>query len=257
MTAAPILVTRPRASAGTWVRGLRAAGLQAHALPLIEIVAEPMNDTLRSARERLVRWRAVMFVSGNAVRFFFRGMRWLPQLAGVRAWSPGPGTTQALIDAGWPTAAIDGPSAAAAQYDSEHLWAQVAPQVAHGTPVLIVRGGDAAGDVAGRNWLAEQVVQAGGQLDQLVCYRRLAPQLSAQERAQAQAAASDGSIWVFSSGQAIAHLLAVLPGQDWSGAAALVTHPRIGRSAQAAGFGRIHRSHPVLADVARTLEALP
>lgn len=257
MTAAPVIVTRPRDSARNWVRALREAGLQASALPLIEIVPEPMNAALRRAREQPEHWHALMFVSGNAVRCFFRDARWSPRFAGVRAWSPGPGTTRALRQAGWPEQAIDGPLAGAAQFDSEHLWAQVAPQVLPGTPVLIVRGGDAAGAVAGRSWLADEVAQAGGRLEQLVCYRRLAPRLSTQQRARAQAAATDGSIWLFCSSQAIANLVAALPQQDWSAAAALVTHPRIGRSARAAGFVQIRQSHPVLTDVARTLGSLP
>lgn len=257
MTAAPVIVTRPGHGAVAWVRGLQDAGVQARALPLMEIAAEPMNAALRDARERLDRWRAVMFVSGNAVRCFFRDARWSQRLAGVRAWSPGPGTTRALIQVGWPAQAIDGPLDSAVQFDSEHLWAQVAPQVQHDTPVLIVRGGDAAGGVAGRAWLADEVVRAGGRLEQLVCYRRLAPRLSAPQRAQAQAAATDGSIWLFSSSQAIAHLVAALPQQPWSGAVALATHPRIARAAQEAGFGRVHQSHPVLADVIRALDALP
>lgn len=257
MTAAPVIVTRPGASAETWVRELRAVGLQAGALPLIEIAAEPMNAALREARERLERWRAVMFVSGNAVRCFFREARWSRRLNGVRAWSPGPGTTQALVEVGWPAAAIDGPADFAVQFDSEHLWARVAPQVQPDTPVLIVRGGDATGRVAGRGWLAQQVLRAGGRLEQLACYRRLAPRWSAEQEARARAAATDGSIWLFSSSQAIAHLLAALPQQSWSGAVALATHPRIASAAQEAGFARVHRSHPVLSEVIHTLNALP
>lgn len=257
MTSAAVIVTRPGASAETWVRELHAAGLRARALPLMEIVAEPANAALREARERLERWRVVMFVSGNAVRCFFREARWTQRLAGVRAWSPGPGTTRALIQVGWPETAIDGPAASAAQFDSEHLWAQVAPQVQPDTPVLIVRGGDASGQVAGRGWLAEQVQRAGGRLEQLACYRRLPPQWSAEQRESARAAASDGSIWLFSSSQAIAHLVAVLPQQSWSEAPALVTHPRIARAAHEAGFGRVHQSHPVLAEVIHTLNTLP
>lgn len=257
MTAAPVIVTRPDSSATAWVQSLRAAGLQASALPLIEIVAEPMNDALRKAREQLDRWHAVMFVSGNAVRCFFRGQRWSPRLAGVRAWSPGPGTTGALTALGWPAAAVDGPPDSAAQFDSEHLWAQVASQVRQGTPVLIVRGGDATGAIAGRAWLADEVLRAGGWLDQLVCYRRVAPQLSAPQRARASTAAADGSIWLFSSSQSIAHLTAALPQQRWSGAVALATHPRIAQAARSAGFGRVHQSHPILAEVIRALGAMP
>lgn len=256
MTAPTVIVTRPERSGRAWVQALQTAGFQACALPLLDIVPEPMTPALQAAQQRLHAWQAAMFVSGNAVRCFFRAERWRPEFSTVRAWSPGPGTTAALIAAGWPAAGIDGPAATATQLDSEHLWARVAPQVRVGTRILIVRGGDATGRVAGRSWLARQVRQAGGRLEQLVCYRRLVPRWSPQQTARARAAAVDGSIWLFSSSQAIAHLSAALPQQNWAAATALVTHPRIGQAARAAGFGCVRETQPVLADVEASLRSL-
>ena len=53
-------------------------------------------------------------------------------------------------------------AADAAQFDSEALWAQVRAQVRAGARVLIVRGGDASGQPAGRDWLAREIAAAGG-----------------------------------------------------------------------------------------------
>ncbi len=178
-----------------------------------------------------------MFVSSNAAHYFFD-----PPGTGAalfagdpaalpRIWAPGPGTAQALRQAGVPAEAIDRPAPDATQFDSEALWAQVAPQVRHGGRILIVRGAQADGDGSdtvagtGRDWLAQQIAAAGGQAEFVAAYERGAPDLGAEQLALARAAATDGSLWLFSSSEAVAHLGAALPGQDWSGARALATIP--------------------------------
>lgn len=254
MACTAAIVTRPAASAQPWVAALQAAGLAAEALPLLDIRPEP-DRVLQPVRQRLADWQAVLFVSGNAVRCFVGASGWKPP-DGPRGWSPGPGTTAALRAAGWPAEAIDAPAADAAQFDSEHLWQQVAPQVRPGVRVLIVRGADAQGRVSGRQWLAQAIGAAGGQVQQLASYRRLAPGWSNAQLARARRAAADGSVWVFSSRQALAHLVAALPRQHWALALAVATHPRIAQAARAAGFGRVQASQPVLADVVQSVKAL-
>ena len=70
-----VLVTRPQAEASRWVEDLRRRGLDAVALPLIAIVPVLQSRALQDAWSRLDRFRAVMFVSGNAVRHFFAQRR--------------------------------------------------------------------------------------------------------------------------------------------------------------------------------------
>ena len=70
------------------------------------------------------------------------------------------------------------------------------------------------------------------------------------------AAAADGALWLFSSSEAITNLCQCLPGTDWSAARALVTHPRIGDAARAAGFGAVHDTRPTLEAVAASIESL-
>ncbi|HRL37460.1 MAG TPA: uroporphyrinogen-III synthase, partial [Ottowia beijingensis] len=96
----------------------------------------------------------------------------------------------------------------------------------------------------------------GAQVDQVAAYRRLPPQLSAAQQARARAAAADGALWLFSSSEAITNLCQCLPGTDWSAARALVTHPRIGDAARAAGFGAVHDTRPTLEAVAASIESL-
>ena len=249
-----VLVTRPAREAARWARELGERGIDARALPLIAITPQPWGGALAKARQGLGGYQAAMFVSANAAQGFLEqpAEPALPAIS-TRAWSTGPGTTRALRQAGWPAGRIDAPPPDAAQFDSDALWALVRGQIRPGARVLIVRGGDAAGQPAGRQWLADQLRAVGAAVEQTVAYRRAAPALNAAERALAESAARDGSVWLFSSSEAIANLLAALPGQDWSAAAALATHPRIAQAAQAAGFGRVRAAPPALDAVAAAL----
>ena len=160
-----------------------------------------------------------------------------------------------------PEACIDSPAADAAQFDSEALWQRVSTQVQVGLPVLIVRGRDvnATSDEqvgTGRDWLAQQLQAAGASAQFVVAYERRPPVWSAQQKAQAVQAATDGSVWCFSSSQAIQHLALALPTQSWMQARCIATHARIAQTAQTLGFGVVALSRPSLADVLRSLESL-
>lgn len=160
---------------------------------------------------------------------------------------------------GVPTRRIDQPAADAGQFDSESLWRSVGASVQPGHRVLIVRGSEAGRDGAGsgRDWLSSQIRAAGGSVDFVVAYTRAAPPWSPEQRALAQVAATDGTLWVLSSAQALGHLCAALPDQSWAGARALTTHPRIAQAALAAGFGQVLECRPALADVAASIESAP
>jgi uroporphyrinogen-III synthase len=250
-----VLVTRPESEARRWVEELRRRGFDAQALPLIEIAPVAGGTAIRAEWQQLDRYRAVMFVSGNAVRHFFgqgpEGVSWPAQ---TRAWSPGTGTREALLAAGLEPKLIDAPPPEALQFDSETLWRQVAGQVASGDCVLIVRGGDAQGTSSGRDWLADQLAAAGARVEILVAYRRQPPQLSEAQLAQATQSPGMGDcVWLFSSSQAIAHLRELLRGQDWAQARAVATHPRIAKAAREAGFGVVCESRPSLDAVVAAL----
>ena len=251
-----VIVTRPAGEVGRWLAALRARGFDAASLPLMAIAPAAQPAALVDAWQDLAPLRAVMFVSGNAVRHFFAerpsGSAW-PD--GTRAWATGPGTREALLQAGLDAAQVDSPPASAAQFDSETLWQQVAAQVGPGDRALIVRGGDAAGASSGRDWLAERLAAAGVQVDMVVAYRRGAPEFSEAQLREAREAAAAGDIWLFSSSQAISHLRAALPRQDWSRARAVATHSRIAEAARQAGFGVVCESRPTVDAVVAALES--
>jgi uroporphyrinogen-III synthase len=278
-----VVITRPASDAQAWVDALQVAGHQAVALPLIDV--GPVSD-LQPVQQAWANWpnfQAVMFVSAQAVRYFFErqpaALRADAQRADdafqanhvappatwtncPRCWATGPGTHKALLQAGVPEACIDSPAADAAQFDSEALWQRVSAKVKAGQPVLIVRGHDvntqpdAALNGTGRDWLAQQLQAEGVSAQFVVAYERRAPVWSAQQKAQACEAATNASVWCFSSSQAIQNLAQAMPAQNWAKARCIATHPRIAQTAQALGFGEIHMSKPSLADLLVSLESL-
>jgi len=258
------IVTRPAKEAQEWVGHLRARGIEALALPLITIAAAD-PQALRHAWTQLGHYDAVMFVSGNAVRHFFAqrpaqgSSPFETELSTLRAWVTGPGSHAALVLSGVEPSRIDAPALAEGLFDSESLWKQVRSSVAAGMRLLIVRG-NASGDDApsqgvGRDWLAQQFLAAGGAVDYVVAYERRPPVWQDAQIAVITDAASDGSVWIFSSAEAVANLRASLPQQSWTQARALATHSRIAHALRQIGFGRVLESRPLLDDMVASIES--
>ena len=263
-----LIVTRPRREAAKWVQDLRGAGWEALALPLIEI--GPVSDVRPVARAWSMAGNcaALMFVSANAVRYFFEekpaeSLVFSDDIAiKTRAWTTGPGTAAALRAVGVSPHLIDCPDPQSPQLDSEALWQVVGPQVAEGERVLIVRGRDrdraipdAPDTGVGREWLAQQLRGAGARPEFVVAYERGLPVLTTADRALAEQACRDGSVWLFSSAEAIANLSACFPEADWTPARAVATHPRIAAAARGLGFGQVKESPPGLSGVLSSIES--
>jgi len=267
-----VIVTRPAQESVQWVQALALAGFDALALALIEVAAAPDVHPVAAAWERINAYDAVMFVSGNAAAHFFAlkpaGARVFIASDAIktRVFATGPGTVAALLTAGVARACIDAPHAQAGQFDSEALWAVVHHRVKAGYRVLIVRGVDTQRTHArtgpdaqagvGRDWFASQVLAAGGTVDFVVAYQRQAPVWDVAEKGLAQRSASDGSVWIFTSSQAIENLVAACPDQSWQQAMAVATHPRIAQTAREAGFGVVSESRPTLAALTASIESM-
>ena len=291
-----VIVTRPEREARAWVQALSQHGLDAWALPLITIHAQPDTSALRAAWRQLGDYVALMFVSGAAVEHFFAQRT--PSRNGPHAspaptprfWATGPGTAAALRRCGIAVNQIDAPAPDGGQFDSEALWDVVGARVQPGDRVLIVRGGDGlprslagpsqerphrlggpgeartgvtnpAAPLAGsspsfgRDWLAQRLLEAGARVDFVPVYWRGTPAFSGEQMALARGAACDGSVWLFTSAQALANLLACMPGQGWADARALATHGRIADAARMAGFGVVWESRPRISDVVASIES--
>ncbi len=273
-----VLVTRPLNEAAAWVAGLTAAGHEAVALPLIDISPVTDQTEIRAAWQAAPSCQAIMFVSAAAVKHFFSAVQDAnvhdsPAHAAIRlhleqtrCWATGLGTRKALLQAGVPENLIDSPSADAGQFDSEALWRVVAARLTPTKPVLIVRGTDdltrqgddhaAHSKGVGRDWLAQTLQNAGVTVRWVVSYRRCLPGWSDAQRRLAKDASADGSVWCFSSSQAISFLERLLPQQTWTDARCIVTHARIADAARALGFSRITLSRPLVDDVVGSLESL-
>lgn len=258
------IVTRPAKDAQVWVEQLRARGIDALALPLITIAAADPQAAL-DAWAKLGQYDAVMFVSGNAVRHFFaQRPAWGPspfeaEPPTLRVWVTGPGSHAALVASGVEPSRIDAPALAEGLFDSESLWKQVRSTVRPGMRLLIVRGSTGGDDVldqgVGRDWLAQQFSAAGGVVDYVVAYVRRPPVWQDAQVALIAKAAQDGSVWIFSSAEAVAYLRASLPQQSWGGARALATHARIAQAVRQIGFGQVLDSSPMLDDVVASIES--
>ncbi len=258
-----VLVTRPPHEAARWVDELQSRGVDAVALPLIVLGPTLQPQAVAEAWARFSGYTAAMFVSGAAVEYFFESnsalapAEWSKFAIKTRCWATGPGTAQALLRAGVDPASVDVPRASATQLDSEALWQVVAPTVRPGQRVLIVRGSDAQGHSAGRDWLSRTLQAAGVEVDTVAAYARHAPMLGTAQQALARQSAGDGSLWIFSSSEAIANLAAALPAQDWGAARCVATHPRIAQAARASGFGTVQAISPTLDAVVASIESRP
>lgn len=239
MAAARVIVTRPAAEAQRWTQALRQRGVDAVSLPLIDIAPAPDPAAVIQAWRGLSGCHAVMFVSANAVHHFMalRGQADLP--AALRAWSTGPGTQAALQATGWSPRQIDSPPPQAGRFDSEALWTLVAHQVSPGQRVLIVRGADARGELAGRDWLARQLETAGLEVQQCVAYTRRVPEWTPERLALSQQAFLDGAWWLFSSAEAARHLQQKCESWPIQQSRALATHPRISERLQQDGWTEV------------------
>ncbi len=272
-----VIVTRPQGDAQRWVLALAQQGIEALALPLIEI--RPVSDTgvIAAAWQAWLQYDAVMFVSAPAVEHFFslrpHGIDTAAQGSGPRCWAPGPGTVAALVRHGVAPQRIDAPAPDGGQFDSEALWLGVGGQVRPGWQVLVVRGaahdvesatsaadrperGSTGAQGQGREWLADQLRCAGAQVRFVVAYWRAPPEPLGLQQALADNDIGPDDLWLFTSAQAIGHLRACLPTQDWSHARAMATHPRIATAAGAAGFGVVWESRPALGDIAASIKSL-
>jgi len=262
-TAATVLVVRPRAQADAWVGELAALGVPARALPLIDIVGAPDPAGVEAvfARVEVSDEPVLVFVSPNAVLGFFEAVasvrgtpvHALAWPAHARAAATGPGTVAALRECGVPLERIAAPAADAAQFDSEALWSAIAGWSWVRRPVWIVRGN------GGRDWLGQQLRDAGAEVRVVQSYGRTAPTLSADERALlAEALAQPARwTWMFSSSEAIDHLQALAPQAAWHAGRALASHPRIAERARALGFGTVTSVSPTAVSVAAAVLQTP
>jgi uroporphyrinogen-III synthase len=248
-----VIVTRPAAQAADWVNGLRERGLDAVALPLIEIASPDEPQRVHEAWRDLHLFRLVVFVSPNAVDSFFAtrpaGIAW-PE--GVLAATVGPGSSRALRRHGVPDGAIVEPPDTSVRFESETLWQQLEGIDWHGKRAAIVRGD------GGREWLAQRLSDHGAAVEFIPAYKRL-PALVQGERLRIlmdALARPREHLWHFSSSEGLGHLVDAAPNASWVESRAMATHLRIAERARQCGFGSVHEAAPTLDAVVCCIQSL-
>lgn len=231
---APIAVlTRPAGQSEGLAQALHACGWQVHDWPALLLTGLPAISVPDPSAFDLV-----MFVSGNAVRFYFQQLACMrgvdapawPQ--GVAAATVGPGSARALRECAGDHVRIVQPAADAPNFDSEALWAEMQRQELRPRQVLIVRGGRGA-QGHGRGWLAEKLADSGASVTLYAAYRRAPAVWPPQRRGQVLAwqAAGVRPVWLISSREALDAVAGQL-GKDvlarsWQGCRVIAPHPRI------------------------------
>lgn len=224
------------------VAALERHGLRTHQFPLLDIAPTPNLDDLRAALGDPSRYALVVFVSPNAVQQAFaampEGFRW-PQEVPVAV--VGPASAQALATHGVapPAHRVIKPDTHAddARQDSEALYARLDVPSLGGREVLIVRGN------GGREWLADQLREAGALVRTVEAYRRSVPVPDAAAWLALRAVLSARHAWTLTSSEAVRNLdelaranLSPADLDTLHGAPCFVSHARIVEQAKSLGF---------------------
>jgi uroporphyrinogen-III synthase len=157
--------------------------------------------------------------------------------------------------AGVPLAQIIEPAPDSAQFDSESLWQRLRSLDWNGVRVLIVRGD------GGRDWLADTLREHGARVDFVSAYSRSAPNWGSDNQPVLDAALlrPDLHVWLFSSSEAIGHLVDRLNDLKLRlpvASRAIATHPKIAARAMDSGFGVVRESRPAIVDVIACIQSL-
>lgn len=232
MGARAVLVTRPAGQGESLCRAVAAAGFVAHSQPLLELRALPsMSPGQRQQLLELERYRHIVFVSGNAVRF---GMAWIEELwprlpEGINWYAVGEATASLLRAHGLEVLTPG------EEMTSEGLLALARLQAVAGDRILIVKG------EGGRSTLRDELSLRGARVEELACYRRSCPPLAPGELAGRLQRWGIGII-LLSSGEGLANLLALLEPEEFSKLrhlALIVPSARVADAARQAGFDHI------------------
>jgi len=242
-------------------------------VPLIDIHGPPEPQIIEQMAGRLNEFRAIMFVSPQAVAHFFGHLKYEMAHWVTPCWVTGGGSQAALLRVGVKASLIFQPNDGSGVWDSEHLWRRVESLVSPGQRVLIVRGKDdlqmpktegssgdqSAGDIdhgTGREYLSQKLQQKGLQVSYVVAYQRCSPVWDPAQCMRARELLGPSCVWLFTSSQAAKNLAQLLMPVDFSKALAIATHERIAKELRYLGFGVVLLSLPGAQDVMRSLESL-
>lgn len=198
-----VVITRPRHQARQLCERLTELGALVEIQPAIEISGPADWSPVDRALGELHRYDWLVFSSANGVRYLLDRLleikRDLRRLAGIRLAAIGPATAEELARYGLRADVVPG------QYRAEALAGALAGEAA-GRTFLLARAS------RGRGVLAQDLVAAGGKVNQIVVYSSTDVEESDPNVA---AAVSAGEIdWIVVTSSAIARSLVRLFGDD-------------------------------------------
>lgn len=235
----PVVITRPLEQAEELARRVSVLGRKAILFPLLEI--HPLTDPapLCDVLDRLEDYSMAVFVSPNAIDATFAFISQWPREVALAVM--GEGSRQALARHGLTSenASVVSPRNLE-RTDSDTLFETLHIEALRGKRVLILRG------ETGRELLSERLIQAGVQVDQVAAYRRSAPSLDDDRRAQLGDLLDMPAEWIITSSEALRILLDMV---EKTAAEAgvekirqkklIVPHVRIRETAEVLGFRHI------------------
>ncbi|HEY1266624.1 MAG TPA: uroporphyrinogen-III synthase [Candidatus Binatia bacterium] len=160
-----IVVTRARAQAGAFTRGLEALGAEAIEFPTIEIAPPESYRSLDNAISNIESYNWIIFTSVNGVDYFSARLRLLNRDLNVklRAAAIGPETAKAAEALGLR------PEVVPEEYRAEAILEKLGPEEMRGRRVLVPRAAEA------RDVLIRTLRDWGAEVDVVEAYRTIPP----------------------------------------------------------------------------------
>ncbi|KAK79477.1 uroporphyrinogen-III synthase [Bordetella holmesii CDC-H643-BH] len=232
------ILTRPAGRNEALAARLRNAGWDVRLWPAL------LLDTLpapAAGHPRPEDFDLVIFVSGNAARIYLGQVYpahgdWP---AATMAATVGPSSARSLLSSGLfgANTTVLYPDKAAPTHDSEALWRVIRARAVMPRKVLLLRG------TRGRDWLADQLRQAGAEVTVHAIYRRLPAQWDAAQLESVRLWAAQGRqvTWLMTSAEGIDAIGAQLTRAGlqtwWPQCRYVITHPVLRRCLPLAGEG--------------------
>jgi uroporphyrinogen-III synthase len=225
LAGAGILVTRPARQAAGFAQKIAGLGGTPVIFPAIVILPPADSFPLERAHAALSGYQFAVFVSANAVEYGAPDPRRWP--ATLIPFAPGPGTAEALADAGIERARVP-----ATRFDSEGLLALRELTDVRGKRVVIFRGD------GGREHLGDTLRARGAEVDYVACYRRAKPRSGVAGLAEAFAQGRIRAVTITST-EGLNNLWEIADEAiraGWRACPTFVPHPRIAAQVRALGL---------------------
>jgi uroporphyrinogen III methyltransferase / synthase len=202
-----ILVTRPWTQAKPLVQAIEALGGEVVEFPTIEIRPPDNYGPLDRAIEQIKTYDWLIFTSVNGVECFLARFeklaKSLTDLDGIEIVAIGPETAKKLEAAGIPRGLVP------QRYQAEGIVETLAGKTLQGKKVLIPRAAKA------RDILPETLRQQGAQVDVVIAYQTVLPQVDAPALCRVLGEGGIDAI-TFTSSSTASNFAAMLQGQDLS-----------------------------------------